>query len=91
MIITLSKPIEHNSQTIAELDLDLDGLTGADLEQVEREFTASGHQGGIPETSKIYQAMVAARACRVPYDVLRTLPAKDYSKITLSVLTFLAS
>lgn len=91
MIIKLHKPVEHDGKSITEINFDLDSLTGVDLEQVEKEFVAAGHSGLLPDTSKVYQAMVAARACGLPYETIRLLGAKDYSRATLHVLTFLAS
>lgn len=89
MEFKLSKPLVFEDKTYDVLTLDFESLTGADIEQVERELAAMGLSIGMLETSKAYLAAVAARAAGVRADLIKRLPAKDYSKLTVQVQTFL--
>ena len=89
MEFKLSKPLTFEEKTYEVLTLDLESLTGADMEQVEREFAALGQFSGMVETSKIFLAMLAARAAGVRVDLVKKLPLKDYSKLTMQGQTFL--
>lgn len=87
-IIKLSKPVEWEGERVEELNLNLDDLTGLDIEAAEREWVLGGG-AGMAETSKSYLLAVAARATGKRVEILRRLNAKDYSKITLLVQNFL--
>lgn len=84
-----SKPYEFEGDTFEKLDLNLDALTGEDMLSAEREFTAAGGFGAMIETSKGYLAILAAKAAKVPAEFIQGLPAKEFSKVTLAVQTFL--
>jgi len=87
-IIKLTKPVEWEGERVEELNLNLDDLTGIDLEAAEREWVLGGG-AGMAETSKAYLLAVAARATGKRVEILRRLNAKDYSKITVLVQNFL--
>ena len=84
-----SKPYSFDGDSFDKIDLDLDALTGDDMLTAEREFTAAGGFGAMMETSKGYLAILAAKAAKVPAEFINGLPAKEFSKITLAVQTFL--
>lgn len=87
--IKLSKPVAWEEIQYDAIFLDLEGLTGNDLLEAEREFIASGGNAAVAELSKGYLATVAARAAKVPTEVIKALSAKDFSSITLKVQHFL--
>ena len=90
----LVRPINFEGQDYTELTLDFEGLTGADLEKAEMQFTAENPQNGIvmvKEMSKGFAAIVAAKAAKVPVELIRKLSAPDYSKITMRTTLFLMS
>ncbi|WP_302806763.1 phage tail assembly protein [Cloacibacillus porcorum] len=90
MKIMLSKEFVFEGKTYSEVDLDLENLTGADLEAAERiAISEGGGLGNFAELCKPFQAAVAARAAKLPLEFFHNLPAKDYSLITLSVGNFL--
>ena len=69
--------------------LDLEGLTGKDLADAEREYLS---MGGIPTSltsSVAYQQHVAAKACGVNIDVVHAMGAKDSTYLTTMVQIFL--
>lgn len=88
--IELKKPIEHEGQTVNEIELDLDGLTGEDLIQAESEHSMmTGGVTSVPELSKSYLMHVAARAAGLPVETIRGLGARDVTQVTMEVQNFL--
>jgi hypothetical protein len=88
-VYTLSKPAILDGNELKELNLDFDSLTGEDLEEAAVEFQINGNSAPVIELSKPYLAIVVARAAKVPTQVIRKLPAKDYSKLTVRAQNFL--
>jgi|WetSurMetagenome_2_1015567.scaffolds.fasta_scaffold01576_2 hypothetical protein len=88
-IIKLSVPVKYEDIEKSEIVLDLDGLTGGDLEDAEAEMLAAGIVPVMVDTSKRYMMFVAAKASGVPVEMLRTLKAPDATKICLAVQGFL--
>lgn len=84
-----AKPFKFEGQEYTGLDLNLDDLTGKDLLNVESEMAAKGLQAIMPEISKAYQMHVAARAAKVPFELIEALPIKEASGITMKVVNFL--
>lgn len=84
----LSKEIEFECIKYTTLNIDLDALTGRDLVSAESE-TLSLTGRPATDLDKTYQACVAARASKVPSDMILSLPAKDFARITSEVQTFL--
>ena len=54
----------------------------------EKEARAMGDKTAVPELSKQYLATVAARAAKVPVEMIMGLPAKYFTQITLKVQSF---
>ena len=89
--IEFKEPFTFEGQEYTGLELDLKGLTGADLLQAERDLAASGGFAGVPETSKEYLALVAAKAAKEPVELIKALPANEFSRVTVKVQNFLLS
>lgn len=87
--IALSKPIKFEDQEYTELNLDLDSLTGNDMINAAKESKFLGDTSTVPELSKTYLAVIAAKAASVPVDMILALPGRDFSKITVLVQNFL--
>jgi len=88
----LSKPITFDGKQITEVNLDLDGLSVADLEKAERitrSLLKKRETAGVIELNKKYQINIAALASGIPYDAFRMMSAKDYTQIGLLVQNFL--
>jgi len=94
-IIKLSKPVQFEGKEYKELVLDVDSLTGNDIELAENQFIAQNAQIAaqtpLKDLSKGFQAILAARAAKVPVEMIKALPAKDYSKVTIVIQNFLLS
>lgn len=91
-IYKLSRPFSFEGTVYTEFALDFDSLTGEDLLSAERQFNEiSGGDSFTPvkQIAQMYQALVAARAAKVPYELVKSLPAKDFSKLTVRAQNFL--
>lgn len=86
----LRRPVEFEGQTYEALNLDFERLTGADIINCERQFAYLGGGAGLlKDTNKTYQAIVAATAAGVPFDLMKQLSAKDFTRITVMTQNFL--
>lgn len=88
----LAKPIDYDGRRITEIAMDLEGLSVNDLERAEREARAmrsKKESSLMPDFDKKYQACVAAISAGLPVDLIRSLGAKDYTQICMSVQNFL--
>ncbi|GHS91252.1 hypothetical protein AGMMS49957_18030 [Synergistales bacterium] len=89
MKIQLKKALRHKGQDLTELDIQLETLTGVDLIEVEQQLFKSGKVALMPDYSKVYLIRVAARAARIPVEVMETLSARDFTVVTNQVQSFL--
>lgn len=91
-VYKLSRPFTFEGTEYTELLLDFDSLTGGDLLSCEGQMnTMSSGNEVVPvkQISQAYQALVAARAAKVPVDLIKALPGKDFSKIIVRAQNFL--
>ncbi|ABO49748.1 hypothetical protein Dred_1214 [Desulforamulus reducens MI-1] len=89
MKIIFKKPFNFEGKDYMDLDLDMDALTGRDLINANKEAVALGDASPVNEFSKTYLAAVAAKAAKVPVDMILSLPASDFTSLTLQVQNFL--
>lgn len=87
MKMKLKKPVHFEGEEIKELDLDLDSLTGKDMIAAQKEIQSMDVP--VQEFNKEYLAVVAAKACGRPTDLIPLLGIKDFSFITVQVQNFL--
>lgn len=87
MKITLSTPMKYKDSELSELDLDLESLTGQDLIDIESSITSRGQT--VQMSSQGYFAAIAAKSAHIPVEVIKSLPLKDFMKITNQVIFFL--
>lgn len=87
MKMKLKKPINFEGELITELNLDLDCLTGKDMIDAQKEIQSLDVP--VLEFNKEYLAVVAAKACGMPTDLIPLLGIKDFSAITVQVQNFL--
>lgn len=87
-IVKLKKPVTFEGAEYKELKMDFDSLTGRDMLAAEKEARAMGDRSPIAEFSKLYLASVAARAAKVPIELILDLPAVEFTAITVNVQTF---
>lgn len=91
MLHEFAKPFVFEGTEYPSIDLNLDGLTGQDLLDAERDFTQSGGSAMVLATNQTYLAYVAAKAISKPIDFILALPAKEFSKVVIQVQGFLLS
>ena len=89
MKINLKKPVTFESKEYTEVNAEFDNLTGQDLIDATNEARARGDQSVLVELSKLYQAIVAAKAAKVPVDMVIGLGGKDFVAITKAAQSFL--
>ncbi|GAV24810.1 hypothetical protein ciss_07430 [Carboxydothermus islandicus] len=87
--IIFSKPCVFEGKEYTEIILDFESLTGQDLINASNQARALGDNSPVLELSKTYLAVIAAKAAKVPVDMILALPAKDFTNVTLSVQNFL--
>jgi len=87
--VALSREIEYDGKKYTCLQLDLDGLTGEDLINAEMEAMALGAAYSVAEMNKTYLACLGAKAAKVPVELVKSLPAKSFSTLTIIVQNFL--
>lgn len=87
--IPFRKPFAFEGKEYKEIRLDLDALSGRDVIDAEAEARAMGVRAIMLESSKAYQAILAAKAAGVAVDFINALPAKEFSRVTGEVQGFL--
>lgn len=85
----LKKSIEFEGKEYSKLSLDFGKLTGNDAIAIEEELEAQNIYIMAPETSRAYQARMAARAGNISFEVLEKLSFQDFNRITNAARNFL--
>lgn len=87
---SLRYPLVFEGKQVASLHLNFAGLSADDIIAAERQFVAeTGENPFVKETSKLFQAYIAARAADVPIELVKKINASDFSRLTLRVQNFL--
>lgn len=89
MIVKLKTSLKIKDQTVNEVSLNFDNITGNDLVAAESEVRAMGDQTPSVFLSMRFQAAVAAKLIGVPVDDVLALPVPDFRKLVLPVANFL--
>jgi hypothetical protein len=88
--VILKKPFTWENETVTEVSLNFDALTGESMAQAQRECNAMGRNpGAFPEGDKTYLAHIAGYACKKPVDYILALPIRDFAQVTVAVQNFL--
>lgn len=86
----LKRPTTINGTEYKEITLDLYHLNGDDIASAEFEMASSGNLiAGPAELNKTYLMHIAARAAKIPFEVLKQFSIKDISAITMVTQGFL--
>lgn len=91
-IYKLSRPLNIDGEEIKVLNVDLYSLTGKDLMTAEKVMNMHKKKGEftpVVETNKTYQACVLAKACKLKYEDILNVNAKDFAILTNKVMNFL--
>lgn len=89
----LKKTVEFEGKSYSKLQVDFTALTGNDIITCERQYSAEAVRSGEfiinKEFNKVYLAYVVAKAANVPVELIRELPAPDFSRLTMRAQGFL--
>jgi hypothetical protein len=85
----LLKPIQFEGEEISEIEYDLENLTSATIERVEKELASDGGVMISVVTSPTAQGMIFAEAAKKPMELIRMLKLPDFVAITAEVQAFL--
>lgn len=87
-----SKPVKFEDEAeIKEIDIDLEGLTGYDIEEVKKKFVAEGNFAPMLSTDPTFCIMLASKRSKRPIEFFKQMPGKDYLAIAQGVQNFLLS
>jgi hypothetical protein len=90
MLVKLSKPLTVGDKTLEALDMNLDALTGADVEFCVREASAAkGETVRVLVTDLDLHVQIASKASGVSVNDLRRLGAADFVEVATTVQGFL--
>ena len=89
MEIKFAKPISFEGQQFDSIVLDLDALTGKDVNDVSKVLKASGWYSAVPAADPEFCMYMAQRASDQPLEFFEQLPAGAYSKVVQQVTNFL--
>lgn len=85
----LSRPFTFEGETYESFPFELDELTGEDLLSCERMMNAITNEVVFSRAlSMPYQLAVASKVAKVPPEVLRKMPAKDFNHMMQKVQNF---
>ena len=90
-VLKLRKPIKIDGNEVTELTYDLEGLTGADLDDAVMALKRAKVPLATVELDPSYHAAVFAQAAGVDMADLRRLSARDYKEATVAVRNFFLS
>ncbi|QQE75722.1 phage tail assembly protein [Brevibacillus composti] len=92
MEIKLNKPIEKDGQKIEVINLNMEGFTGKDVVDIERQVRLSGDlTNPNPIFSQYGFAVAAAKMSGLIVDDILSLDAADFLLVTTKVSHFLYS
>jgi hypothetical protein len=88
-VVKLKHPVTVGDKTISEVALDLESLTGADIEMAVREAGAATGQLVVAfEIDTEFHAQIAAKLSGVGREVFRKMHAQDYQKVMAPIRAF---
>jgi len=89
-VVKLSKALIVGDKQIDTITMDLDALTGADIDFAVREATAAkGEVVRVLILDHEFHIQLAAKASGVDAALLKKLPARDYVEVATTVQGFL--
>lgn len=89
MKFTLSAPYNFEGNDFAEIELDLEKLTGRDVSAAKRAWQRGGNFSPLITVDTDFCAYLGAKAAGMPFEFVEGLPAKDYCRISQAVSNFL--
>ncbi|OPG98425.1 hypothetical protein B2I21_08730 [Chryseobacterium mucoviscidosis] len=93
-VFKLSRPIQDGDETITEIEYDLEALGFDDLQFIDKQFARivgaeAAAQTMVKSLDSTYQLLFVSKASRHPFEVMRSISAKDALRLGLRVQNFL--
>jgi hypothetical protein len=86
---TFKKPYTFEGKEYAELEFDIEAMSGADYAAAKKQFAKSGNFVAVPNADSEFCACLLSRICKLPLEFFEQMPVKEYCKITQEVSNFL--
>lgn len=86
---TFKTPFECQGTKYKTMCFNFNKLTGQDFIAVENEMMSKNEYALDPALSRSYLSKLASRAGGIPSDVIESMPARDFKKITDAARNFL--
>lgn len=87
--IEFVRPLEWCGKTYKAAHLDFGALTGLDMEAIDEEMESQSNASAFPALNREYQKRLAAKAAKIPSDVIGHLSAADYHAMVSAAQRFL--
>lgn len=84
-----SKPVMFEGQEYAEIDIDIESMTGRDISKIKRQWAGAGNFSPVPAMDMDFCILAACHAAKLPFEFADALPAREYTGITQKVGNFL--
>ena len=85
----LKKEVTFEDKVYKELDLDFDGLTGRDVREAKKASDRPDKIVPVLAMDTEFAAALAAKAAKVPVELMDFLSAPDYMAVTQATVNFL--
>ena len=93
MKYTLTRPVKFEGETVKEIDLDLNSLTGHDLITIQLQLSRENPDRLVLAQAydPILAVYIAARASKKPLNFFDVIPMRDLAAIQTKVTVFFGS
>jgi hypothetical protein len=89
-VVEFKKPYIFEGKEYTSIDLSgIDDLSGNDLLEADKIYSASGQFSPVPELTLAYTFAIASRATKLPLEFFNNLPAREALKVKNEVVRFL--
>ncbi|MEK4883674.1 hypothetical protein NST81_02935 [Bacillus sp. FSL W8-0223] len=89
-VVEFKKPYTFEGKEYTSIDLSgIDDLSGNDLLEADKIYSASGQFSPVPELTLAYTFAIASRATKLPLEFFNNLPAREALKVKNEVIRFL--
>lgn len=89
LIVYFKKPFTYENKVYESVDLsEIENLTGKQLCEIHKRFTASQNFALTPETNPAFACFTASMVTELPIEFFYALPAKELNKIKRTVSAY---
>ncbi len=89
LVLELDDPYQFDGAEVKEIDLSgLFDLKARDMCEIDRRMMQEGYTGGVPEVTRRYAMLTAARVNRKPWEYCDLMKARDCIRLGHMVRTF---